>query len=52
MIIGKRGKNVPPEKAMDYIAGYTNFNDGTERVWQRKTTQYLIGKTVDTFKVM
>lgn len=52
VVIGKRGKNVPAEKAMDYIAGYVNFNDGTERVWQFRTKQYLIGKTVDTFKVM
>ncbi len=37
---------------MDYIAGYVNFNDGTERVWQFRTKQYLVGKTVDTFKVM
>ena len=52
VVIGKRGKNVSPDKAMDYVAGYIIVNDGTERVWQRKTTQYLIGKTVDTFKVM
>lgn len=52
VVIGKRGKNVPPEKAMDYIAGYLIVNDGTERVWQFKTKQYLVGKTVDTFKVM
>ncbi len=52
VVIGQRGKNVPPEKAMDYIAGYLNFNDGTERVWQFRTKQYLVGKTVDTFKVM
>ena len=52
LVIGKRGKNVPPEKPMDYIAGYVNFNDGTERVWQFRTKQYLVGKTVDTFKVM
>ncbi len=52
VVIGKRGKNVPPEKAMDYIAGYLIVNDGTDRTWQRKTSQYLIGKTIDTFKVM
>ncbi len=37
VVIGKRGKNVSPDKAMDYIAGYTIFNDGTERVWQFRT---------------
>lgn len=52
VVIGKRGKNVPPDKAMDYIAGYLIVNDGTDRVWQFRTKQYLIGKTVDTFKVL
>lgn len=52
VVIGKRGKNVPPDKAMDHIAGYLIVNDGTDRAWQRKTSQYLIGKTIDTFKVM
>jgi acylpyruvate hydrolase len=52
VVIGKRGRNISPDKAMDYIAGYTIVNDGTERVWQFKTKQYLIGKTVDSFKVM
>ena len=52
VVIGKRGRNVPPDKAMDYIAGYLIVNDGTERVWQFRTKQYLVGKTVDTFKVM
>ncbi len=52
LVIGKRGKNVPPEKAMDYVAGYLIVNDGTERVRMYRTKQYLIGKTVDTFKVM
>ncbi|MFQ5902155.1 MAG: fumarylacetoacetate hydrolase family protein, partial [Candidatus Binatia bacterium] len=52
VVIGKRGKNVPADKAMDYIAGYIIVNDGTDRFWQKRTSQYLIGKTVDTFKVM
>ncbi len=52
LVIGKRGKNVPPEKAMDYVAGYLIVNDGSERVRMYRTKQYLIGKTVDTFKVM
>ena len=52
VVIGKRGKDIPPEEAMDHVAGYLNVNDATERAWQNRTTQYLIGKSVDTFKVM
>lgn len=52
VVIGKRGKYVSPDKAMDHVAGYVIVNDGTDRAWQTKTTQYLIGKTVDTFKVI
>lgn len=52
VVIGKRGKNISPDKAMDHVAGYLIFHDATDRAWQRKTSQYLIGKTIDTFKVM
>lgn len=50
IVIGKRGKHVPREKARDYIAGYLIINDVTERGWQERTSQFLIGKTPDTFK--
>ncbi len=48
LVIGRRGKDIPLEKAFDYIAGYTNFNDASVRDYQRRTSQFLQGKTFDT----
>ena len=47
LVIGKRGKNVKEEDALDYVAGYTITNDVTYRDIQRRTLQWLQGKTVD-----
>lgn len=44
VIIGKNARYVSAEKAMDYIAGYTCYNDGSIREWQRHTTQFIPGK--------
>jgi acylpyruvate hydrolase len=46
-VIGKRGKNVSEEDALDYVAGYAVANDVTYRDFQRRTLQWLQGKTVD-----
>lgn len=46
-VIGKRAKNVSEEEALDYVAGYTITNDVTYRDIQRRTLQWLQGKTVD-----
>ncbi|RFB18568.1 FAA hydrolase family protein [Bacillus sp. HNG] len=46
-VIGKRAKNVSEEDALDYVAGYTVANDVTYRDIQRRTLQWLQGKTVD-----
>ncbi len=46
-VIGKRAKNVSEEDALDYVAGYTITNDVTYRDIQRRTLQWLQGKTVD-----
>lgn len=45
VVIGRRGHDVTPEQAMDYVAGYSVINDVSMRDWQRRTTQYLQGKT-------
>ncbi len=34
---------------MDHVAGYTLFNDVTARDWQRRTSQWALGKSFDTF---
>lgn len=44
VVIGKRGRRVPRDKALDYIAGYSCYNDGSLRDWQRHTSQWTPGK--------
>lgn len=46
-VIGKQARNVSEEEALDYVAGYTITNDITYRDIQRRTLQWLQGKTVD-----
>jgi acylpyruvate hydrolase len=46
-VIGKRARNVKQEEGLDYVAGYTIVNDVTYRDIQRRTIQWLQGKTVD-----
>jgi len=47
VIIGKRGKHIPEDKALDYIFAYSVFNDGSVRNYQRKTHQWTPGKNFD-----
>ncbi|AEJ43745.1 fumarylacetoacetate hydrolase family protein [Alicyclobacillus acidocaldarius] len=47
VIIGKRGRDISQEKALEYIAGYTAYNDITVRDWQQRTSQWLQGKSFD-----
>ena len=51
VVIGKKCKNVPREKALDYVLGYTCANDVSARDWQGKWggSQWCRGKTFDTF---
>lgn len=35
IVVGKRGHRIPPEQALDYIAGLTLMNEGTLRDWVR-----------------
>ncbi len=46
-VIGKQARNVSEEEALDYVAGYTIVNDVTYRDIQRRTLQWLQGKTVE-----
>ena len=45
VIIGRRARRVPAEDAESVIAGYAVCNDVSVRDWQRRTTQFLQGKT-------
>ncbi len=46
VVIGKTATNVGAS-ALDYVAGYTCFNDGSVRDYQRKSTQWTMGKNFD-----
>ncbi len=35
VVIGREGRCIAPENALDHVAGYTCFNDGSVRDWQR-----------------
>ena len=50
VIIGKSGKHITKERAMDHVVGYTVANDVSTRDWQLKKNsgQWLLGKTFDT----
>ena len=49
LIIARQGRNIPSDKAMDYIFGYTCVNDITARDLQKKDGQWTRGKGFDTF---
>ncbi len=44
VIIGKKARHVSQADSLDYIAGYSCFNDGSIRDWQRHTGQFTPGK--------
>ncbi len=46
-VVGRTARHVAKDNALDYIAGYSCFNDGSVRDYQRKTTQWTIGKNFD-----
>ena len=48
VVIGKRCRHVPKDRAHEVIAGYTVINDVTVRDWQLRTGQFTIGKSFDT----
>lgn len=47
VIIGKGGRHIAEENALDHVFGYTVFNDGSVRDYQRKTHQWTPGKNFD-----
>jgi acylpyruvate hydrolase len=46
-IVGRRGKHVRRADAHAFIAGYACFNDGSIREFQRRTSQWDMGKNFD-----
>ena len=49
VVIGRIAKNVPVERALDYVFGYTIGNDVTARDLQRSDGQWARAKGFDTF---
>lgn len=57
VIIGKRGRHITPERALDYVFGYTVGNDVSENTWyaERAATDEptrLISKAADTWAAL
>jgi len=53
VVVGRDAKDVPPERALDYVYGYTCGNDVSARDWQKDRRlnggQFARGKSFDTF---
>jgi len=45
VVIGKGGRRIPEDRALSAIAGYSCYNEGSIRDWQRHTSQFIAGKT-------
>jgi 2-keto-4-pentenoate hydratase/2-oxohepta-3-ene-1,7-dioic acid hydratase in catechol pathway len=43
-VIGKGGRHIPEDKALEYVGGYTIMNEGSVRDWQQYGTQNCPGK--------
>ena len=44
VVIGKGGRRIARDHAWEHVAGYSAYNDGSVRDWQRHTTQFTPGK--------
>lgn len=49
VVIGRPGRQITEQDALDYVAGYTAFNDVSARDFQGHTSQWTMGKSPDTF---
>lgn len=47
VIVGKKGRHISEDDALSHVFGYTVFNDGSIRDYQRKTHQWTPGKNFD-----
>ncbi|MCG2842372.1 fumarylacetoacetate hydrolase family protein [Sandaracinobacter sp. RS1-74] len=47
LVIGTAGRHIPRERALQHVAGWTPFLDGSLRDWQRHTAQFTPGKNFD-----
>jgi len=47
VIIGRGGRHIPVEKAFDHIAGFSCFNEGSVREYQRHNRNFGLGKNFE-----
>ena len=47
VVIGKPGRRIAGERALDHVAGYSLFNDASVRDFQLRTPQWTMGKNFD-----
>jgi acylpyruvate hydrolase len=47
VVIGRRGRRISRDRALDHVAGYSLFNDATIRDFQLRTPQWTMGKNFD-----
>ena len=47
VVIGKAGRYIDKARALDHVAGYSVFNDGSIRDYQFKSAQWMMGKNFD-----
>ncbi|GGN22826.1 fumarylacetoacetate hydrolase family protein [Streptomyces fuscichromogenes] len=47
VVVGRPGRHIAREKALEHVAGYTVANDVTVRDWQHRTREFLSGKTFE-----
>lgn len=47
VVIGRGGRHIPPERALDHVAGYTCFNEGSVREFQRHNRNFGLGKNFE-----
>src|ERR1017187_1833780 len=49
VVIGKGGRHIPEERWREHVFGATILDEGSDRDFQMATSQWMIGKTFDTF---
>lgn len=49
VVIGRRAQHVRRDEALEYVGGYTCANDVSARDLQMRTSQWVLGKMLDTF---
>ncbi|WP_160107367.1 fumarylacetoacetate hydrolase family protein [Pseudomonas izuensis] len=47
VVLKSGGRHIPKDKALDHVAGYALFNDGSVRDYQFKSPQWTVGKNFD-----